>query len=389
MKIFRKSNMSSNIKKIIAGSVSTLILGGTFSNFIEVKGIEISLKNEIMGFATYGEGTYGGEGGEEVIVRNATELRDALEGNIPRVVYVEGTINLDELFVGSPGVTIRVGSNKTIIGLDNDAKIIRGGLAIINTSQIIIRNIEFSNAISYAPGERPDGEGGIIYDGDVAKLNPGDFTEIDSINIENSKYIWIDGNEFSDYPWIADDVPTGENRHDALVDIKRGSDFITISHNIFTNHNKNGLVGHSDTNAGQDQDALRVTYFGNWFKGTTQRNPRVRFGRVHVLNNYYEDIRSYGIGAGAGARIVAESNYFENTRRSWGHPDGVPNPMGYLLPIDNHLVNSSYDQNESGNNQLVPSDGVDWTPSEFYSYNPISATQVKDYVIQNAGIQEN
>jgi pectate lyase len=32
---------------------------------------------------------------------------------------------------------------------------------------------------------------------------------------------------------------------------------------------------------------LRVTYYANWFDGTTQRHPRVRFGNpVHVVNNY-------------------------------------------------------------------------------------------------------
>lgn len=345
------------------------------------------MENEMIGFATCGDGTYGGRGGEEVTVRTAVELKEALKDDSPRIVYVEGTMNLDELFVSSPGVVIRVGSYKTIVGLGNDAEIIRGGLLISNKTQIIIQNISFLNAISYAEGERPNGEGGIIDSSN--RLNPGDFTEIDAINISNSTYLWIDGNYFSDYPWIAAEVPKGKNRHDGLVDIKRASDYITISNNIFTDHNKTSLIGHDDNNAEQDEGKLKITFYANWFKGTMQRNARVRFGKLHFLNNYYSDIIDYGIGAGAGSKIIAQCNYFENTRRSWGHPDGVPSPMGYLLPIDNTLVNSSYDQAETGKYQEVPSCGVNWNPSEYYSFHPIPSKEVKDYVVSNAGVRSS
>ncbi|WP_156236368.1 hypothetical protein [Enterococcus casseliflavus] len=52
------------------------------------------------------------------------------------------------------------------------------------------------------------------------------------------------------------------------------------------------MVGHSDSNAAQDTDKLKVTFTYNWFQETEQRNPHVRFGEVPVLNNLYTDISS-------------------------------------------------------------------------------------------------
>ena len=47
------------------------------------------------------------------------------------------------------------------------------------------------------------------------------------------------------------------------------------------------LLGHSDGYTA-DIGHLRVTYHHNFFNGTNQRHPRVRFGEpVHVYNNYY------------------------------------------------------------------------------------------------------
>ena len=65
-------------------------------------------------------------------------------------------------------------------------------------------------------------------------------------------------------------------------------DYVTVSWNHTHDHTKNMLLGHDDGNGAQDIGRLKVTYHHNWFDGTRQRNPRVRFGEpVHVYNNYY------------------------------------------------------------------------------------------------------
>jgi pectate lyase len=57
-----------------------------------------------------------------------------------------------------------------------------------------------------------------------------------------------------------------------------------------------------------------VTYHRNWFDGTNQRSPRVRFGNpVHVYNNYYGGVGDYGVASTMEGCVIVEGNYFENT----------------------------------------------------------------------------
>ncbi|PZQ93942.1 MAG: hypothetical protein DI539_31480, partial [Flavobacterium psychrophilum] len=79
---------------------------------------------------------------------------------------------------------------------------------------------------------------------------------------------------------------------------------------------KTGLIGHSDNNAGTDVGRLKVTHYANHFLNTNSRNPRVRFGEVHVLNCLSDGVKLYGIAAAIGANVFAENNFYLNTR--WG-----------------------------------------------------------------------
>ena len=128
------------------------------------------------------------------------------------------------------------------------------------------------------------------------------------------------------------------------MDIKRGSDFVTVSWNRVFSHDKSMLLGHSDDNASQDVGHLRVTYHHNWFDGTNQRHPRVRFGNpVHVYNNYYSNVGGYGVASTEGAGVLVEGNYFENTDDPYHLGEGDSGP-GTLVARNNHFVNSGAGQ---------------------------------------------
>ena len=102
------------------------------------------------------------------------------------------------------------------------------------------------------------------------------------------------------------------------------------------------LLGHSDDNASQDIGHLRVSYHHNWFDGTNQRNPRVRFGNpVHVYNNYYRANAGYGVASTENAGVLVEGNYFENVDDPYhlGEADSGP---GSLVARNNHFVNSPH-----------------------------------------------
>jgi pectate lyase len=73
------------------------------------------------------------------------------------------------------------------------------------------------------------------------------------------------------------------------------------------------LIGSSD-NAPADVGKLRVTLHHNFFDALGQRVPRVRFGQVHIYNNYYKICSTpgyaYSLGVGVQSQIYAEENFF-------------------------------------------------------------------------------
>jgi pectate lyase len=277
----------------------------------------------LVGWATQNGGTTGGGSAAAVTVSSASALTSAVGSTSAAVIRISGTVSCEGM--------LRVRSNKTIVG--NAGATISGcGLNINGDRNVIIRNIAFTG------------------------------WDDDAINVqESATNIWIDHNSFS-------------NGYDGAVDIKRGSDFVTVSWNRFFNHDKTMLLGHSDDNASQDVGHLRVTYHHNWFDGTNQRHPRVRFGNpVHVYNNYYGAVGGYGVASTENAGVLVEGNYFENTDDPYHLGEGSSGP-GSLVARDNHFVNSG--SGESGGS-------VGSIP---YPYPLDSAASVKSIVVNGAGV---
>ncbi|MFI5844207.1 polysaccharide lyase family 1 protein [Catenuloplanes sp. NPDC051500] len=278
-----------------------------------------------VGFASLNGGTSGGSSSTTVTVTTASALKSALSSSTSQTVRVSGLISISGMY--------SVASNKTVIGVGSGSGITGGGLNLSGVRNIIIRNLRFTNA--------------------------GD----DSINVQSSTTnVWIDHNDLS-------------NGYDGLIDIKRGSDFITVSWNRLHNHDKSMLLGHSDDNASEDTGHLRVTYVHNWFEGTGQRHPRVRFANpVHVLNNYYSNIGSYGVASTENAGVFVERNYFENVANPTVTQTG-DSDSGNLKVLNNYKVNSGTEQVRNGASvAAIP-----------YSYTPESNNTVKATVQAGAG----
>jgi pectate lyase len=259
-----------------------------------------------------------------VTVTTASALISEMQSSGSKVIRVSGTITLSGMN--------KVASNKTIIGVGSGAAITGGGLNVASVSNVIIRNINFRNW--------------------------GD----DAINVQYSTRVWVDHNSFS-------------NGYDGAVDIKRASDYVTVSWNKFSNHDKVGLIGHSDDNGGEDIGKLRVTYYANWFDGTTQRHPRVRFGNpVHVVNNYYRGNSGYGVASTCNAGVYVERNYFENVGSTVVTQTG-DSPQGYVKLLNNYLVNSGTPASRNASSvAAIP-----------YSYVVDAAESVKSIVTGGAG----
>jgi pectate lyase len=210
-------------------------------------------------------------------------------------------------------VRIRPGSNTTIVGLGKDATIrgawidIRGTAGVVNSrTNIIVRNITFLDTYDCFPAWVPT-------DGALGAWN----SQYDSISLRDTNNVWIDHNTFEDRTTADETLPHHFGVlfqvHDGLLDITNASDLVTVSWNRFRNHDKNMLIGSSDT-ASADVGKLRVTLHHNLFDGIGQRAPRVRFGQVHLYNNLYDlrDTPGYGYSWGVGiqSQIYAEENVF-------------------------------------------------------------------------------
>ncbi|MFM2484937.1 pectate lyase family protein [Celerinatantimonas yamalensis] len=263
-------------------------------------------------------GTTGGQKADAahiITVSNRFELVSALEdaGDAAKIIQVKGTIDLSD---GRPYQNfndekhrsqIKIPSNTTLFGITADAGFIHGSLVVKEVHNVIIRNLHIETPVDVAPHfEKGDGWN----------------AEWDGMNIITSEHVWVDhvtitDGHFTDamykqkdgWPYV---------QHDGALDIKRASDFVTVSYSLFENHNKTMLIGHSSHNGAQDRGKLRITLMDNIFKNVIQRTPRVRFGKIHVYNNLFIGDRSdnetykymYSYGLGTEGSIISENNSF-------------------------------------------------------------------------------
>jgi pectate lyase len=81
-------------------------------------------------------GTTGGNGGTVMTVTNQADLVRYANASGKYVIKVSGKID-----ILPKGTEVRVGNDKTIIGVGADAQISGGGFKIINKRNVIIRNL--------------------------------------------------------------------------------------------------------------------------------------------------------------------------------------------------------------------------------------------------------
>jgi pectate lyase len=284
-------------------------------------------------------GTTGGAGGETVTVTTADDLIAAISAEGPRIVQVDGMIQL-------PAGMYDVSSDKTILGLGADSGISGGGLNI---------GLPIDDAVTSPPENA-------VHNVIVRNLTFTGASD-DSINVQMfSHHIWIDHNDLS-------------AGYDGLIDIKRGSSYVTVSWNHTHDHAKNMLLGHDDENAAQDTGYLKVTYHHNWYDVTPQRNPRVRFGDpVHIYNNYFLDNSDTGPACQADSGCLIEGNYFEDVEEPM--TNSYSGPEGSIVERNNVFVGETGEPVVGGTVE---------DPRDYYDYTVDDPQQIKSTVTQGAG----
>ena len=375
------------------------------------------------GFASVGNGTTGGANATEqnvFKVTNKKEFVSALKNRkntTPKIVLVYGTIDFDTDDSGKPltmkdymvdgydfqqylethkpqstapkslkdeqeakrkasqknqskSITVHVPSNTSIIGMDN-AKL-KGVNLVLDSDNVIIRNIQFESPYDYFPAWDPN-------DGPEGNWN----SQYDSISIKGGTHIWIDHSSFQDGPETVEKYFGRKYEHrDGLVDITNEADDITISYSTFANHNKTMLIGSSDSKI-SDEGKLHVTLHHNYFYDVVQRLPRVRFGQVHVYNNYFASDTTngkygyaYALGVGKNSQIYAENNVADIAGKDY--TSFVKVFGGKQLTTVNNMFNGQII--DTFNDTLTT---VDWKPELFTKIDPVN--EVKENVLHNAG----
>ncbi len=240
------------------------------------------------------------------------------------------------------GGSINIPSNTTIVGI-NDAN---GNPARITGTTLLIGG-ELGTTTSVIAGANGDPENDFKkwiaagLDGDLYPTwtrniimrnlridTPWDVDPEDSGNayadgmtISRAQNIYLSNISMSD-----GDTPDSlgsDTRHDAAIDIVRGSDYVTLANTFIEKHHKTTLLGNGDSGrAWSDQNRLHATFTGMWWSGTESRLPLVRFGQLHSFNNLVEgdtepadSNRKFagGLDVRYQSDVLSENNYYQFT----------------------------------------------------------------------------
>ncbi|MGW0821200.1 pectinesterase family protein [Streptomyces sp. NPDC002845] len=292
------------------------------------------------GFASLAGGTTGGAGGKVVTVTDHASLAAYAAAEEPYVIRVSGAIDVEPF-----GSDIVVASNKTIIGVGRTGEIVHGELHLNpGTSNVIIRNLTIRDSAVEGDWDCKD-------------------TDFDGIQMDTVHHVWIDHNRFS-------------RICDGQLDIRKDSEYVTVSYNRFENNNKTLGIGWTSNVRTQ------LTLDHNWFRGTKQRNPSAdNCAYAHLYNNYFSEqpadgdpTWTYASWSRGRTRMVIENSYY----------DGVQHP--YQADDTAELVErGSILKNTSGRHDEW---GAAFDPKDFYDYRLDPAAAVPALVSRFSGPQK-
>lgn len=306
----------------------------------------------VVGWAGQNGGVTGGGAATATVVTNYNDLKTAITSSSVKVVHISGTITIPS----GGRISFQDQTGKTIYGLPG-SRLVSNDLTKDGSGILYVKrcsNVIFRNIIFEGPG---------AYDTDGW----------DNFTLDASTNIWIDHCEFQD-------------GMDGNLDIKNAADYVTVTWCKFIynktpipggsggsdDHRFSNLFGSGDGATG-DRGKLRITMQNCWWaQGCKARMPRVRFGKVHVVNNLFNStVAAQCVMAGFEADLLVESNVFENVAKPI---DPMDNTFTAITARNNIFTNTS--GNTAGS-------GTAFTPP--YSLTITPAAQVKGLVTAGAG----
>jgi pectate lyase len=277
-----------------------------------------------VGYATLNGGTTGGSGGTTTTVTTLDALTSAVAGANKKIVIISGTI--------TGNTVVKVGNNTSIVG-KSGASLVGVGLRVLDTKNVIIRNVKISKVLASAG---------------------------DAIGIQASSQVWVDHVDLSS------DRDHDKDYYDGLLDVTHGCTGVTITGSKLSNHWKASLVGHSDNNGSEDTK-ITVTYANNYWTNLNSRTPSFRFGHGHIFNNVFDN-NNDGINTRDGAQLLVENNVWTGTTKPIYETD-----TGYAVARGNDF---------GGASNTAPVGTFSTAP---YSYTLTPVASVRSSVVSAAG----
>lgn len=300
-----------------------------------------------------------------ILVTNYTELRQAMNRQAtPRTIYIQGEIEF------SGQLSINRASNMTIYGLPGSALVNAthsedpddsGILRFTTCNNVIIRNVTFKGSGAY------------------------DMDGNDNLFISNNSHnIWVDHCDFQDGV-------------DGNFDCSNGADNISVTWCRFRyliepwpggsggsdDHRFSNVWGGAD-NQDENIGHLNTTFYACWWdEGCRERMPRVRFGKVHLLNCLYSSsVTNYCIGAGYLSNIYAERCVYDIESAVWRNYATSGNYTDYNITVTGSIVSADDTQQRSGDNEY-------FIPTDYYTLEGMPVNVVYDEVRAYAGATLN
>ena len=339
---------------------------------------------ELVGYAQYG-GTIGGADADTSQIYHFSDgsqfkewlaMRQKTKSKTPAIVWLSGVFTKEDgRSDGYPWFDIKDTENISIYGV-NGFVMQHVGIQMVRSHNIIIRNLYI---------QMPKADNGA-----------------DAIAMKESSRIWVDHCSF-------ESMNSDKDYEDGACDITHGTKNVTVSWCHFIKTKKTSLVGHSDKEIQREIDSqITATYHHNFFEESNSRHPRVRYGTVHVYNNYYKNNGTYGVGSAMSAKVLVEGNCFDGVHlptdistfpakkvgSKWVS-NLVGAEAGFLLARDNQFDNipsKSIEPYPFTNTEYQVYDVVKLknplTTSDFmppYIYEMIDADKIKQIVMQYVG----
>lgn len=309
--------------------------------------------NKPIGWAMVDGSITGGEGGEEVVVTTEDEFDAAInkknpqtsERDVPMIIYLKGDIEFTKMH------TLHV-KNKTILGLP--------GSRIFSKD----RTKKNSGILKFSSGSGANSENIILRNVTIEGAGAYDVDGDDALLFQGVPRVWVDHCD------LRDGV-------DSTFDCNHESDYISVTWTRMR-YLKDPLAGGSggasdhrfcctwgsSDKATESIGKLNTTFANCWWdEGVMERAPRVRFGKVHVVNCYYTNVgNNYSIGYGYLCNIYAEKCWFaDGVTPIKDYTDAKHGYADYNLQmVDCHNIADK--KQNVGNIEY-------FSPSDYYEYN--------------------